>query len=368
MARTRSLLPTLLLIAGCGTGTIDGQMAAPDAGEQDPLAVAREAFDTTVQPLLEGFCAACHSATDAVGFMAPDPDMYSAVMTWPTLVDIESPASSRLLTKGSHDGPAWTAEQKTVIMDWLAIEADARGVEVTEEPETTAFTPVVGINTVDLTEIGLTGASVSFRLEKLQVGLYISELMLVGGPSGAHVVHPLFVTWTDDQPTPDPVDRFADIDLNVDPDDTQMIGGGTLVMVDVPLDAQLSIHFQVAEPAVDNPDVPLGGCKDVASFTANAQPMLSANCASCHAGGNAAATGATDMTQIDDLTPEGQAAACGQILSRVNLADPLNSGIYLAPDPNSGAGHPFKFGGNVTSFNAFRDALLVWINAEIAAP
>lgn len=369
MSRVRTILPTLLLVmAGCGTGMIDGTYDQPDAGDpaDEAAARARQAFDANVEPLLNGFCAGCHAAPGALGFLAPD--MYESLKSWPTLIDVAKPTQSRLLTKGAHDGPAWTAEQRPALIDWLTLEAAAAGVEVEEEPETAAFAPVIGINTVDLGQIGLPGSSVTFRLEKLTVGLYISELMVTAGTGGAHLVHPLFVTWEEGVATPDPVDRFAGLDLNVDETEQAMIGGGTLVLVDVAQDAQLSIHFVTAEPANGGPIVPPGGCKDVAAFTASAQPTLAANCASCHAGGNAAATGATDMTRLGDLTPEGQAAACGQILSRVTLADPINSGIFLAPDPNSGAGHPFKFGGNVTTFNGFRDALLVWINAEIAAP
>ena len=74
------------------------------------------------------------------------------------------------------------------------------------------------------------------------------------------------------------------------------------------------------------------------------------------------ATQATDMTKVNDTSPEGQATACGQILSRVNLADPPQSAIFIAPDPDSGAGHPVKFGGDAGAFGDFRDALTVWIN------
>ena len=63
------------------------------------------------------------------------------------------------------------------------------------------------------------------------------------------------------------------------------------------------------------------------------------------------------MTKVNDLTPEGQAAACGQILSRVNLADPPNSGIFIAPDPAVGASHPFKFNNDPNAFAGFRTSL-----------
>jgi hypothetical protein len=371
MARA-SIAAVVLLATGClGTGDITsagGGDAGPDANVTAQL--ARDTFETEIEPLLTGFCAACHAADDSVGFMAPNPDMYEAVRSWPDLMNLEKPASSALVTKGAHDGPAWTVDQIPALVSWINLEADASGIEPVDEPETEAFAPIIGVNTVDLTGIGLPSSRLTFRLEKLQVGFYISELMLTAGPDGAHVVHPLFVTWTGDEPAPDPIDRFNDVDLNVEPETSQMVGGGTLVMVDIAPDAMLSIHFEIAEPVYEpggpggGPGGLGGGCKNVAAFTANAQGPLSASCTGCHAGGDAQASAATDMTQLNDLSPEAQAQACAQILSRVNLEDSINSGIFIAPDPGSGAGHPFKFGGDAAAFEAFRNALLVWIAQE----
>lgn len=348
--------------AGCGVGELNGMVGADAGGDAE----ARAAFESDVQPLLDGFCAACHTAMPGIEFLKPEPDVRSTMLGWPGLVSLPSPSASKLLTKGAHEGPAWTAEQAEVILDWVKLEGIAAGV--TEEVvETPAFAPVVGVNTVDLAPVGLTGSTLTFRLEQLSVGMYLSEIMVNAGPGGAHLVHPLFVTWTDGVASPDPVDRFAGLELTVEESTAAMLGGGTLVMVDVPAGSELSIHFAKAEPAVGGGGGGLpGGCKDVASFTANARAPLEANCASCHAGGDAAATAATDMSLIADLTAEGQAAVCAQILSRVNVADPVNSGIFIAPDPNSGAGHPFKFGGDVNAFNGFRDALLLWIAQEQA--
>ena len=365
------LLAVAVAAAGCEmTGELHGSETpnpGVDAGD-DTAQIARAAFDDDVAPLLQGFCGACHSAADSVGFMAPNPDMYSSVTTWPLLVDLENHSSSRLLSKGVHDGPAWTADQRAVIGDWLGLETIAAGVVPVVEPETAPFSPIVGINTVDLAQIGMAGSSVTFRLEKLQVGYYISELMVNAGLEGAHLVHPLFVTWSESVPTPDPVDRFSGVEVNADPSQSAMIGGGTVVLVNVPEGAMLSIHFVKAEPAVANPGLPATGCKVVASFTQNARSLLSASCGSCHAGGDASATAATDLRLIDDLSPAGQIAVCGQALSRVSLGDPLNSGLFVATNPALGAAHPFKFNGDAIAFNAFRDAVLAWINAEIVAP
>ena len=377
MTPTRLVMGTLLLAAavvaaGCEmTGELHGSgtpSPGVDAGD-DTAQIARAAFDSDVAPLLEGFCAACHSAADSVGFMAPDPDMYSSVTTWPLLIDLENHSSSRLLSKGVHDGPAWTADQRAIIGDWLGLETIAAGVVPVVEPETAPFAPVVGSNTVDLAQIGMTGSSVTFRLEKLQVGYYISELMVNAGIEGAHLVHPLFVTWSESVPAPDPVDRFSGVEVNADPSQSAMIGGGTVVLVNVPEGAMLSIHFATAEPAIANPGLPASGCKVVASFTQNARSPLSASCGSCHAGGNASATTAISAGSTEPRSsPAGQIVVCGQALSRVSLGDPLNSGLFVATNPALGAAHPFKFNGDAIAFNAFREAVLAWINAEIVAP
>jgi len=356
------------MAAAC-TGTITGtyreEQADAGAANADANlgAIAKKKFDDDVVPMLEGFCAACHTAVGAVGFLAPDPEIYDSVVAWPGLIDIDTPANSRMVTKGSHDGPAWLPEQIETIRDWIDLEAAARGVETSEPPETAAFTPVVGINTVELDSIGLPGTTLTFRLEQLTVGMYLSEITVNAGSGGARLKHPLFVPWVDGLPLPDPVDRFAELDLTVEEAQTAMLGGGTLVLVGIPNDAQLSIHFEEVALADGTPGGLIGGCKDVVSFTANAQPRLSANCASCHDGSNSQATNATDMTRINDLSLEGQQAACGQILSRVNLMDPINSGIFIAPDPLSGAVHPFKFP-SASAFDQFTNGLLVWIATE----
>ena len=48
----------------------------------------------------------------------------------------------------------------------------------------------------------------------------------------------------------------------------------------------------------------------------------------------------------------------------VNPDNPAQSQIFITTDPNGNASHPFKFGGNVNAFNAFRSAVSIWIQAE----
>jgi cytochrome c553 len=338
-----------------------GDGADAGSGDLDEAAQVRQQFEDEVAPLLTGFCSGCHGADTSVPFLAPNPDMYTTVMEWPNLVSLKVPAASGLLSKGAHDGPAWQADQAETIKAWIEGEA-ALAPEDEGVLETTPFIPSAGENTIDLGDIGLAGATLTFRMEPLSNGMYMSRMALNAAGEGIHVVHPTFVPWEGDVPAPDPVDRFSNLDMFVDAQQSVSVGGGTLILVDIPTAAPISVRFEVAEVA-EAGDNTLAGCNDVASFTANAQPQLAQYCISCHAGSNDGATNATDMTRINDLSPEGQQAACGQILSRVNLLDPINSSIFLAPEPQSSLGHPYKLPDNNT-FTAFRSALLTWITAE----
>ncbi len=340
----------------------------PDASTEEltPEEEVKLQFETDVAPLLTSFCSACHGSETTVPFMEDGGAMYGSVMEWPNLISLKVPGASSLLTKGAHSGPAWQPDQATIIRSWI----DAEALLAPEDEgvlETTPFVPAPGENTIDLTEVGLTGANITFRLEQLSSGMYISRLSLNAGAQGVHIVHPTFIPWEGDTPRPDPVDRFSNVDIYAGAAESAMVGGGTLILVDVASNSPISVRFAVAEFS-DQGNTVLEGCKAVESFTANARETLQNNCAqACHGGNNGSATAATDMTLMNSLTPEDQAAACGQILSRVNLQDPINSSIFLAAEPQSALGHPFKFGNNVQNFEAYRAALTTWIEAEIAA-
>ncbi|MCE9578729.1 MAG: hypothetical protein K8W52_36730 [Deltaproteobacteria bacterium] len=358
----------LVLATGC-MGEITNGANGDDVLTPEEIA-AKNAFDQTVTPILGPTCGGCHTSMANIDFMAPMPDMRTHLLAWPGLVNLDTPTSSKLLTKGAHSGPAFTAEQSAGVLDWINLEKVAAGGPTTTV-ETQAFQPQPGVNTVDLTGIGLPGATITFRMQQLSVGIYLNEITVHASTDAIHVVHPLFVTWdAQNVASPDPVDRFADIDLTVAANEASSIGGGTAVFVDVAPTTKLSLHFLVAAKATGGSTtggggITGGGCKSVAAFTQFAQPVLAANCAGCHAGGNAGATSATDMSKINDLSATAQAAACGQILSRVVKATPADSGILVTVDPSKGLTHPFKFGGNQGSYAAYESQMLMWINQEI---
>jgi hypothetical protein len=354
------------LLAGC-FGTITNGDNGNGTETPEEIA-AQNDFQANVLPVLNGFCGSCHTAMQGVAFMA-GPDVRTTILTFPNLVNLDTPTQSLLLNKGAHEGPALTTDQQSTLLQWLTLEQTAAmGTQTTIQ--TTAFQPVPGINTVDLTSIGLAGSTVTFNLQELSVGIYLNEIMLNAGTGGAHVVHPLFVTYDmAGNPSPDPVDRFSDIDLTVAANMQSPIGGGTAVFVNVDPTTKLSLHFKVATAAdgsttTGGGGITGGGCKAVAAFTQYAQPLLAQNCTSCHAGTDASATAATDMTKVNDLSTAGQTAACGQILSRVDKNTPSNSGLFVTTDPSQQVSHPFKFGGNQANHDAFAAQLTMWINQE----
>ena len=372
-----------VLTVGCNVGSItmetahlDDTDAGAGLGDAAPAPPTGKAFfDGNVMPLLETHCVACHApGRTGPGFIAADPDVYTVVMSWPALVSVRDPGSSRLLTKGEHTGPAWTGDQAAVIRDWLSIEETARAGETMDEEveyRTSALAPDPGFNAIALGELGLEGASLTFTAERVGGGLYLSNLQVSAGPGGAHLVHPVVITWIGGAPLPDAVDRMAGVEVMAPPYETRELGGGTFVVVDFPEGALLSFLFDAAGPlvaggadgGVGDGGSPSTGCGNVAGFTTNAQPQFATYCVRCHGGDDPMAAAAVDMTAMTDLSAEAQQRSCNEILTRINRADPRSSPLFLQPDPASGSTHPFKLD-STADVDAFFSAVLFWLSTE----
>lgn len=384
--RAHLVVACVVLLAGsfgCGKSKIiGGEVVDANQGpDANPAEAAAQAAFAQILPKLTGNCS-CHTiTTQGVGFLenTPESDTYATLMGWDDggLFDFENTANSLLLTKGQHTGPAWSPDDYEEVRAWIELESIVRGVEPVEAPTTALFTPINGINTVDLSPLGLTDSTVTFLFEPLDTGAYLSEIRLNGGTGGARIVHPLFVAYVDGIAVPDRVDRFSFVDMAVEDGDSQYIGGGTFVMLDFPPDSDLLIIFEIAERldgGMGNDGGVLLSCLDIDLFDMKAKPQLEFCAENCHAGGDEQATAATDMRRFFD--PTGQDVACGQILSRVNLADPPNSGIFLAPDPESTTSHPWKFGDVLAvppyntpmhptpDFQTMKDEMLEWMMSE----
>jgi hypothetical protein len=299
------------------------------------------------------------------------------MVSWPGLVR-KNPDESLLLTYsvkgGGHSGinidadtvdPALLAGVKA----WLEEEAKAIAEPPPEVgPAIEPFVPIMGFNAVYLGPLGadFEGMAVTFNAE--QVGdqsLKLTQIEVhTTAKLGLHIVHPLFVVFPlNAEADPDPVDSFSNIDDTYDPGTGGELGPGTLFLTNWKPKAKLSVAFKEIEKidtAVMDGGMDTGGCKDVAAFMANAQQRFSGNCSACHAGGNQAAKGALDMS---DITND-PAAACAQIRYRVKPDDPPGSQIFVTTNPNGNAAHPFKFGGNAMVWNAFVTDVSKWIAAE----
>jgi len=353
--------------------------------------IARDKFSSQALPRLAEACTACHDGSRAnVGFLAGTAEtaVYDSLVGFdPGVVNFDAPASSRLLTKGMHEGPALLADQASDILGWLQAERDALPDTNDGSIETARFQPLMcsgglpgeaacPMNTVALDEIGVPGGRISFVAQALGSGLYLTNLKLVPGTGGAFIEHPLFVSWpqTGDA-VPDSIDRFFDVKLNLMPTATaeqQQIGGGTAAFIGFSPTAQITIHFKAAngyqaEAGGGGAGGGNGGCKDLAAFKANAQQPINGNCASCHAGANANATSAMNVTGIAAADDAMILAACNQVRTRVNFQTLDQSGIYLATAPGN-ANHPFTFNGDAGAHTAFQNAVNVWANAEKVAP
>jgi hypothetical protein len=111
-----------------------------------------------------------------------------------------------------------------------------------------------------------------------------------------------------------------------------------------------------SDPPPVGPGPTAGACKSVATFTSSAAPQLQQDgCAGCHAGADAPATAAFNLTNLG----KDNAAACSHALHDVNLANRPQSAIIQAA-----AGAQAHKGGKVADTRAFTNALLGWINNE----
>jgi hypothetical protein len=339
-------------------------------------------------------CTGCHAGSmPNVAFLEGSAalDARTTILGYnPQVVNLDAPDSSRILTKGLHDGPALGADAATAILQWVTLEKEAAAVgDMTPTLETTQFNvlPCTGglpdngsgtcpTNHVPLDSLGLAGAEIDFISQSLSDGLYLNELQLVAATDGAYVEHPLFVSHPagSDVPVPDDLDRFFDVKLNLMPTTVSMIDGGTAVFVGFSPVDKVSIIFKTVGPYVADTGSGSGsgsdgvtGCKALDSFKTNAQGPLTTNCANaCHGGGDPNALAAMDLSGLlGTPTDTTILTSCDQVRTRINFQDIENSGFYIEPEPNDGTNHNFKFP-SMTAFNTFHDAVNVWALAEQA--
>jgi cytochrome c553 len=357
-----------------------------DAGSTPPSATSF--FATRVEPMLLARCGGCHGA-DRSGpdFLRPNPDVRTTLLAYPALVNLEAPRSSRLLTKGEHAGPAFTDAEALLVLMWIELEAAERSGEPTERELATAAEPVrEGFNALSLDALGVPGTSIHFVAARAGRGMFFDDVRISAGPMGVHIEHPVFVVWIEGVPHPDPVDRFAGFELDVEPNSSRPFEPGQVALTEFPEGALLSIHFDDVTPlrggsspgadggmpgpdaGMPGPDAGMtggtgDGCRQLAAFRTMASPQLVTYCTRCHGGGNATATAALDMRNVQAMDDATLWLGCNQILGRIPPASPSTSGLFVQPDPASGGSHPFTFG-TAIELNTFRSRILQWFEME----
>ena len=375
----------LISMARHGTGDDGGRVGDGGLSDAAPLA-ARDIFERSARPLFELRCASCHGdggTASAPDFLASRPSVYENLKGWPALVDTARPADSRVITKGRHDGPAWTTTEATTIRAWL--DAEAAEADPVEAAPCTALAVVdEGANSYDLGVLGLRGSALSFAASRVSpTAMYLSDLRVIAGPGGLHAVHPVFVAWVAGVPRAPTIDELAGVELSVAAGVSEpLLGAGGLSLVDFPTGSQLSICFDSIDSLSDGTPAgdgglpaggdggvapippPAGGCAEVAAFTMFAQPQLTRYCTSCHGGTRATATAALDLTSAATMTPTAQRTACNQVLGRVNRTSLMSSAIFVQPDPEGTAtSHDFHFR-TAAERDAFKAQILLWVTME----
>jgi mono/diheme cytochrome c family protein len=387
----------ILMVAAAGcTGLIDGGSDGLSNEQRD----AETQWEQNAYPVLSTTCGVCHAGQRAnVGFLigGNPTDVKATLLAYqPPVVNFDAPGSSRLLSKGLHDGPELTGDQTSTILQWLQAEKDAQDHDPTNptivyqvdpftvqmctggDPDNAAGTcPTNHISLSTIAGLGpmVPNAEISFTAQAI-AGLYLSNMTISGGDAGVYLEHPLFVS----KPAmgdlyPDQIDRFfADKD-DVGPGMNQPLGGGTAVFAGFDPANQVEIHFKLASAykPMTGTTTSDGTCKQLTSFTTNAAPQLtkafaSANnqsCFSCHGGANAGAKAALDMTGVDkvaDATMQG--LSCAQVKSQINLTTTDMSGFYVAPGP--GSNHPIHL--STADFTSFKTPVDLWVQAEKTSP
>ena len=233
-------MPIAISVALIGCGPPD-----PTSSENS----GRDVFMTRAWPAL-GRCVGCHGVQQGIAFLAPGTaeGAYSTLLAYqPPVVDMTAPEASPVLKKGPHAGPALMPSESEALLAWLAAERADR--ERGLEPDMmVAFGPVVpklgAVNSVDLGR----GATLRFVPSAGGAGLALRQITLTAGTAKLHVVHPLLVTHPPVVPPRiDASDAFGDVDLELAPGQSALLGGGSAAFPTFDPADPIMVHFRTLE-------------------------------------------------------------------------------------------------------------------------
>jgi hypothetical protein len=350
--------------------------AAPAGPQATGPSAARQAFNA-LEPALFDACGSCHGVPGGLPGEPKwllGPDRYETITKYPGIV-VTDASTSLLLEIGDTlqhaGGPGLSDSPPTHLRDkvttWLELEAES--IAAIPLPATAPFALHAGQNTVDLSQGGVKGASMAFTAQIEGTIITFTDIVVSAPPStGFEIADPIFaIVRPGKAAVGDIGDSFSNLDETVPAGQTLPLGVGLLILdVDATIGQdwsdkdELEIQFTTLAAVAAGSDGGtgeggVGGCKDVAAFTADAVPAIEANtCLTCHQGENVAATANLDLTELGT----NNAAACAQALTRVNVKDPAKSPIILAPTGGI-PGHPFT-----GASASFKTMMLEWIDKE----
>ena len=214
-----------------------------------PAVSASELFLTRAWPAL-GRCAGCHASQPSIDFLAPGtPDgAYATVFDYqPSLIDVESPASSLLVAMGKHTGPELLPAELGPILSWLEVEREER---VTAPPEPIVVGPLT-LRPGELNQVALPAEGALLRFVPADSGtgtLSLTDLTLHAGPRGLRIAHPVFSSRPAAvPPIVDTADRYRDVELELAPNAAERLGGGAALFTQFPSTDPITIHFRKLE-------------------------------------------------------------------------------------------------------------------------
>lgn len=246
----------VLCAAACNGEIISQTLEGLSPQEQ----VALDTWEQKALPVLEAKCTMCHDGSmPNIGYIAGATSLEkrdTLIAYEPRVVNLGAPQSSRILTKGSHTGPALEALEATSILTWIRAEAAARPagtpIRTAQTPVMlctgTSGTPQCPINTIDLTSLGVAGASFELEVSSLSDSAYITNMRFKAGADGLYVEHPLLESWPAGatEPTVDPIDRFFAVQINIAAAATAPLGTGETLQGWVATNP-ISVRFDVIE-------------------------------------------------------------------------------------------------------------------------